>query len=131
MGAADLWAAADPSWDGMSGERERRGRLCEHIGRLRIGIKWAYIDLSWVKIACGDLNDLSWIWAGFDKGLRLWELRFVMFHESLTPVLDSLDSLYAYLSVCTGSVVEHAKRVNGGVRVANVSDLFNPASGGL
>ena len=36
-GAADLWAAAaaaDPSWDGMSGERESRGRLCEHIARL-------------------------------------------------------------------------------------------------
>jgi len=30
----NLWAAAaaaDPSWDGMSGERESRGRLCEHI----------------------------------------------------------------------------------------------------
>ena len=29
--AADLWAAAaaaDPSWDGMSGARESRGRLC-------------------------------------------------------------------------------------------------------
>ena len=29
-----LWAAAaaaDPSWDGMSGERESRGILCEHI----------------------------------------------------------------------------------------------------
>ena len=87
--------------------------------------------MSCVKIACGDLNDLSWIWAAFDKGLRLWELRFDVFYESLTPVLDSLDSLYAYLSVCTGSVVEHAKRVNGGVRVANVSDLFNPASGRL
>ena len=37
MGAADLWAAAaaaDPSWDSMSGERESRGRLCEHIARL-------------------------------------------------------------------------------------------------
>ena len=37
LGAADLWAAAaaaDPSWDGMSGERESRGRLCEHIARL-------------------------------------------------------------------------------------------------
>ena len=36
-GAADLWAAAaaaDPSWDRMSGEREIRGRLCEHITRL-------------------------------------------------------------------------------------------------
>ena len=36
-GAADLWAAAaaaDPSWDSMSGERESRGRLCEHIARL-------------------------------------------------------------------------------------------------
>ena len=35
--AADLWdaaAAADPSWDRMSGERESRGRLCEHIARL-------------------------------------------------------------------------------------------------
>ena len=35
--AADLWAAAaaaDPSWDSMSGERESRGRLCEHIARL-------------------------------------------------------------------------------------------------
>ena len=35
-GAADLWAAAaaaDPSQDGMSGERESRGRLCEHIAR--------------------------------------------------------------------------------------------------
>ena len=34
---ADLWAAAaaaDPSWDRMSGERESRGRLCEHIARL-------------------------------------------------------------------------------------------------
>ena len=33
-GAADLWAAAaaaDPSRDGMTGERESRGRLCEHI----------------------------------------------------------------------------------------------------
>ena len=33
-GAADLWAAAaaaDPSWDRMSGERESRWRLCEHI----------------------------------------------------------------------------------------------------
>ena len=32
--AADLWAdaaAADPSWDGMSGERESRGILYEHI----------------------------------------------------------------------------------------------------
>ena len=32
---ADSWAAAaadDPSWDGMSGEREKRGRLCEHLG---------------------------------------------------------------------------------------------------
>ena len=31
---ADLWvaaAAADPSWDGMNGERVSRGRLCEHI----------------------------------------------------------------------------------------------------
>ena len=31
---ADLWAAtaaAEPSWDGMNGERESRGRLCEHI----------------------------------------------------------------------------------------------------
>ena len=26
-------AAADPSWDSMSGERESRGRLCEHIAR--------------------------------------------------------------------------------------------------
>ena len=37
MGAADLWAAAaaaDPSWDRMSGEWESRGRLCEHIARL-------------------------------------------------------------------------------------------------
>ena len=34
---ADLWAAAaaaDPSRDRMSGERESRGRLCEHIARL-------------------------------------------------------------------------------------------------
>ena len=34
MGAADLWAAAaaaDPSWDGMSGEWESRGILYEHI----------------------------------------------------------------------------------------------------
>ena len=34
---ADLWAAAaaaDPSWDRMSGERESRWRLCEHIARL-------------------------------------------------------------------------------------------------
>ena len=34
---ADLWAAAaaaDPSWDRMSGERESRGRLCKHIARL-------------------------------------------------------------------------------------------------
>ena len=34
---ADLWAAAaaaDPSWDSMSEERESRGRLCEHIARL-------------------------------------------------------------------------------------------------
>ena len=34
---ADLWAAAaaaDPSWDGMSGERESRGRFCEHLARL-------------------------------------------------------------------------------------------------
>ena len=33
---ADLWAAAaaaDPSWDRMSGERESRWRLCEHIAR--------------------------------------------------------------------------------------------------
>ena len=33
---ADLWAAAaaaDPSWDRMSGERESRLRLCEHIAR--------------------------------------------------------------------------------------------------
>ena len=33
---ADLWAAAaaaDPSWDGMSGERESRGILCEHVAR--------------------------------------------------------------------------------------------------
>ena len=32
----NLWAAAaaaDPSWDRMSGERESRGRLCEHIAR--------------------------------------------------------------------------------------------------
>ena len=32
---ADLWAAAaaaDPSRNVMSGERESRGRLCEHIG---------------------------------------------------------------------------------------------------
>ena len=28
---ADLWAAADPPRDGMSGERESGGRLCEHI----------------------------------------------------------------------------------------------------
>ena len=51
MGAADLWAAAaaaDPSWDGMSGERESRGRLCQHIARLLVGMKWARIDLSWV-----------------------------------------------------------------------------------
>ena len=37
LGAADLWAAAaaaDPSRDRMSGERESRGRLCEHIARL-------------------------------------------------------------------------------------------------
>ena len=26
-------AAADPAWDSMSGERESRGRLCEHIAR--------------------------------------------------------------------------------------------------
>ena len=26
-------AAADPSWDSMSGERESRGRLCGHIAR--------------------------------------------------------------------------------------------------
>ena len=34
--AADLWAAAaaaDPLWDGMSGERESRGRLCEYTAR--------------------------------------------------------------------------------------------------
>ena len=34
-GPADLWAvaaAADPSWDGMSGERESRGISCWHIG---------------------------------------------------------------------------------------------------
>ena len=40
----DLWAAAaaaDPSWDRMSGERESRGRLCEHIARLGGGMKWA------------------------------------------------------------------------------------------
>ena len=33
---SDLWAAAaaaDPSWDRMIGERENRGRLCEHIAR--------------------------------------------------------------------------------------------------
>ena len=32
----NLWAAAaaaDPSWDRMSGERESRGRLCEYIAR--------------------------------------------------------------------------------------------------
>ena len=49
--AADLWAAAaaaDPSWDSMSGERESRGRLCEHIARLSVGMKWARIDLSLV-----------------------------------------------------------------------------------
>ena len=34
-------AAADPSWDGMSGERESLGRLCEHIERLGVGMKWA------------------------------------------------------------------------------------------
>ena len=47
----NLWAAAaaaDPSWDRMSGERESRGRSCEHIARLRVGMKWARIDLSWV-----------------------------------------------------------------------------------
>ena len=35
-GAADLWAAAaaaDPSRNGMSGERESRGRLCDYIAR--------------------------------------------------------------------------------------------------
>ena len=35
--AADLWAAAaaaDPSRDRMSGERESRWRLCVHIARL-------------------------------------------------------------------------------------------------
>ena len=50
-GGLDLWAAAaaaDPLWDGMSGERESRGRLCQHIARLLVGMKWARIDLSWV-----------------------------------------------------------------------------------
>ena len=35
MGAADLWAAAaaaDPSWDGLSGEQKSRGISYKHIG---------------------------------------------------------------------------------------------------
>ena len=85
--------------DADGNSRWRLDREAAFFGYRSLGIlhppSGAFLD----HVAVGDLIELNWIWAGFDEGLWPWEARFVMFYESLTLVSDSLDSLYAYLSV--------------------------------